>query len=269
MQGGLRRIAQRIRHAPVLRRFDTLWRLVRPFYNRLLRRVSQHGGLPIVVGGQSMRLHADMASTSWESVERESYGAFQDALSEGMVVYDIGAHIGTYAVIASRAVGSSGLVLAFEPDAVARGYLEQHLEWNDCLGNTEVCDACVGAEVGEREFYALPGEASARSGFLPQPGFEARLMNVTTIDQQAETRGRPPGLIKIDVEGGEWDVLRGAERTLHEGRPELLLSLHPDALADLGVSELLILDWLGERGYEVSVLGRDHEVHLRATPRRT
>jgi len=77
-----------------------------------------------------------------------------------------------------------------------------------------------------------------------------------------ERLGRGPGLIKIDVEGTEWEVLKGAEGTLRAHRPDLLLSLHPEPLARIGVAESQILEWLAARGYVYEVIGRDHEIHM-------
>jgi hypothetical protein len=61
-------------------------------------------------------------------------------------------------------------------------------------------------------------------------------------------------------------VLRGAERALGEARPRLLLSLHPAALAKIGVTADDILTWLKARRYGTEIIAQDHEVHVRAEP---
>ena len=69
-------------------------------------------------------------------------------------------------------------------------------------------------------------------------------------------------LWKIDVEGAEWDLLKGAENILKSRKPILFLSLHPEALAKRGVSTESIISWLREFGYKVEIISQDHEIHV-------
>lgn len=91
-------------------------------------------------------------------------------------------------------------------------------------------------------------------------------MQVTTLDREVEELDLIPDIIKIDVEGAEWDVLRGAEQTLAAHGPTLILSVHPEALSKLGIAAADIEAWLKERGYDWRVIARDHEVHVIARP---
>lgn len=73
----------------------------------------------------------------------------------------------------------------------------------------------------------------------------------------------PPDIISIDVEGAEWEVLRGAEQTLIEHRPTIYLSLHPEFLYEIYKEYSADLRyWLKVIGYKETLLDYQHEVHL-------
>lgn len=263
---GFRRMAQGLRHAPLLRSLTPLWSILRGPYRALLRRAGKDG-LTVHVGGFEMRVDPLFASQNWEMVELDSYRAFAQMVRPGDVVFDIGAHIGTYSIIASRLAGTSGRVVAYEPHDFTRAYLERHLDWNGARANTVVRPLCCGERPGSADFYFKPGEAEGRNGLVPVAGFERRAMKVTTVDLEAAALRLAPGVIKIDVEGAELDVLKGAERVLRRHGPRLSLSLHPAALATRELTPEAVLAWLSALGYEAKVIARDHEIHVAAAPR--
>lgn len=268
MIAGMRRVAQAVRHAPLLRSLTPLWSLVRGPYLGLLRRLGSAKGIPVHVGGTPMRLHPDFATQNWETVEYASYRAFAEMLRPGDVVFDVGAHIGTYTLIALDRIGPSGRVVAYEPNELAGAYLKQHLEWNGGAGRADVRELCCGRNLGIATFYFMPGRAEGMNGLVPVDGFSERQVAVTTLDREVAALGLTPSVIKIDVEGAEWDVLKGAEQALKEFHPRLSLSLHPAALAKQGARPGDVLAWLADRGYKTMIIGQDHEIHVVATAAR-
>ena len=260
--GLLRRAAQRVRHLPGLRRLDPLWRLARGPYLKLLRRMSP-SGVPVTIAGTPLRLDADFATQNWETVEAEAYSAFASRVRPGARIVDVGAHIGTYTLIAALRAGASGRVMAFEPEADTRAALLRHLEWNAVGPRVIVRDCCCGAQAGTAKFYFRKG-AEGMNSLLPTAGFGERVVTVVRLDDEIEALDGAPDLVKVDVEGAEFEVLRGAEQTLRRHHPVLLLSLHPGPLGRLGSSEAEILAWLAGLGYATRVLARDYEVHVLA-----
>lgn len=85
---------------------------------------------------------------------------------------------------------------------------------------------------------------------------------MATVDGEVERLGLTPSLVKVDVEGWELDVLRGAEEVLGRHRPVLLVSVHPDVLEQRGISVAEVLLYLRARGYEPEIVERDHELHV-------
>jgi FkbM family methyltransferase len=108
-----------------------------------------------------------------------------------------------------------------------------------------------------REAAAGSAPAEARGGvdemglidFSPPPGVPVFPVLVTTLDEEVRRMGRAPEVVKIDVEGHELEVLRGAAGLLAR-RPVLLLELHLDALDHGGAKGVqAVLDLLGGHGY--------------------
>jgi FkbM family methyltransferase len=260
MVGGFRRLAQWLRHAPGLRNADPLWKALRRPYRALLQ-AGGKSGVEVSVGGTSMRLHPDFATVGWEGIETQSYQTFAAAIRPGDVVFDVGAHIGTYSILAARQAGADGLVVAFEPTPATRRYLRQHLEWNGVHERVTVREACCSDRSGTVEFFLGAEAFDAQNSLIANGRSTVQQLEATTIDEEVSRVGRPPDLIKIDVEGAEQQVLLGAKWTLNSHRPKLLLSVHPDRLPE-GVTERGIVHSLEALGYRIDILARDHEVHV-------
>jgi len=246
---------------------DRLWNLLRPPYRWLLRRAAGSRGLDIAIGGQRLRLHPRFADNSWEMIETESYGVYVRLIRPCDTIYDIGAHIGTYTVIGAKLTGPKGHVIAYEPHDVTRRFLTTHLKWNGVCNRVTVRDVCLGAQAGWQDFYYGAGAEAAEgmNGLVPVEGFQKKGVRVATLDEEIECTGLSPNLVKVDVEGGEWDVLQGAQQTLARCRPTLLLSVHPPALAKIGITPERLFSFLAAQGYQTRVLAQDHEMHVLAS----
>jgi len=262
MMSTFRRCAQSIRHAPVLRSLTPVWNGLRKPYLQVMHGLGARSGIPMVVGGTRMRLHPEFATQNWEAVERESYRAFGALLRPDDVVYDIGAHIGTYTLTALDRIGPNGRVVAYEPHEFSRRHLTQHIEWSGGSQRTRIRPVCCGAAAGNATFYCVPERAEGMNGLVPVDGFQTVAVSVTTVDQEVIVLGLVPSVIKIDVEGAEWDVLKGAETTLRTHRPRISLSLHPAALRKTGATSQAVLDWLAGCGYRYRIVSEDHELHV-------
>ena len=149
--------------------------------------------------------------------------AFAKAAKLGAVVYDVGANVGIYSLLAGSRVGFSGRVYAFEPLDRNLRYLRRHIILNK-LENCTVVEKAVCKEVGTRLFSAAAGQSSMAK--LSPDG--EKLVPSTTLDScvYGELHFRPPDIIKIDVEGAELEVLQGATRAISEFHPTIFLEIH-------------------------------------------
>jgi FkbM family methyltransferase len=136
----------------------------------------------------------------------------------GMTFYDVGAHAGFYTLMFSRLAGDAGRVYAFEPLPSNVAALLEHLRLNS-ISNAWVIDAAAGDRTG------MAGFTFDRVGTMNSltSDSEPRL-RVATL--RLDDAGLPPAdLIKIDVEGTELAVLKGAERALAARHPILFVAL--------------------------------------------
>jgi FkbM family methyltransferase len=194
-------------------------------------------------------------------------------LKSGETFYDVGANIGFFTLLGARLVGESGAVVAFEPLPENVRQLERNVMLNQ-LANVRIVAEAVADVASEERTFWLGANAEARNaGRLVDGDSEGQTVRVpvTTIDAAMATNGlRPPSLMKIDVEGEEIAVLRGAVQTLSRYRPLLLVEVHwiNDAFAAFADAELAPL------GYAVgTITGRPLPVesmrfHAVVSPRR-
>jgi FkbM family methyltransferase len=150
------------------------------------------------------------------------YGVYEYAPSELVRAYlapgdtfvDVGANMGYYSLLAAARVGGSGRVLAFEPSARVRARLERSVSLNG-FTHVAVRSEAVG-EVNGHVTLVEPGSDNHGLAFVQKEGgvdVGARVRSVTLDDVLGA--GKPtPALIKVDVEGGESEVFRGASRLL-------------------------------------------------------
>ncbi len=258
----LRLMAQAIRHAPGLRSLDGLWNSVRPLYSGALNRLSREKGVEIRIAGHKVRLSPRFAGTAWESVECDSYNCFSNSVLPGDVIYDVGAHIGTYSILALQRSAPTGRVVAYEPVALTRDYLLRHLVWNEAGERVVVRPFCCGSNDARLRLYFREGQVDGDSGLLAAAGSASVPVEVRCLDGEVAELGLIPTVIKIDVEGWEFEVLKGAEATLLCHHPKLFLSLHPLALGRLGASPEIVQAWVEGHGYDCHVVGVDHEIHV-------
>lgn len=164
----------------------------------------------------------------------------------GRVAYDIGANLGIFSLFFSRAVGAQGQVVAFEPMPDNFAALERNLKLNR-VRNVTAIQMALGEAAGERAAYSVAGESGRYSIEVSGGGDErytpAGVCRIDTLDQVVGRMNLPPpGFIKIDVEGAELAVLRGAAETLRATWPEMFIELHgtgPDGKA-MGAERLAL-----------------------------
>jgi FkbM family methyltransferase len=182
-------------------------------------------------------------------------------LKPGMVAVDAGANEGLYSLLMARRVGAEGQVVAVEPSPRERRRLERNVALNG-LGNVRVVASGLGAAAGRGVLHVAEAEHSGQNtlgGFVYAGLREAGSVEIDlqTLDTVTQSHcARPVDFIKMDVEGAEMAVLRGASRVL-DTQPVLLFELLDPSLRAQGSSAQEVIDFLAARQFSVLAFAHD------------
>ena len=159
------------------------------------------------------------------SYEVKKQIAISRMLRPGQTFYDVGANAGFFTLLGARCVGPSGRIVAVEPLPRNIEIMEKHLAINN-ISNVRVVGKAVSDFVGTARF-SVKGYSTSRLSTTGELSVE-----VTTLDALVEEAGSPPHIMKVDIEGAEIELLRGAKKVLEEFRPVIFLALHSKGIFD-------------------------------------
>jgi FkbM family methyltransferase len=186
-------------------------------------------------GGETVRVLPEYGFLSWNPDE---YRAFRDAVRPGMTALDVGANVGAYSLLLGQWVGPSGAVAAFEPAPDVHDGLRRHIHLNALDAIVTPVRAAVGAEAGTAHLVVAKTPGESRLATSADGDATTVAVPVTTIDEFCAQAHLTPDFIKIDVEGAELDVLRGARETIRRtrGRLSLFVEMHPSRWRSSGLT---------------------------------
>jgi FkbM family methyltransferase len=184
---------------------------------------------------------------AFEVAERR---VFAGLLKPGMTVVDVGGHAGLYSMTASKGVGPSGRVVAFEPSPRERARLLMHLRLNGCA-NVTVEPVALGESTGEVTLYVVQtGDTGCNS---LKPGNVGKTEGVRVPLKRLDdvfANGPKVDVVKMDVEGAELSVLRGGAEMFRANRPTLLCEIEEARIAPWGYGGHEIIDLVRGWGYD-------------------
>ena len=170
------------------------------------------------------------------------------AVHPGAVVYDIGAHVGSIALGVARLVGPSGRVVAFEADPRNAECLTENASRNHLMASLQVVQSAVWSYT-TTEICFRCGRRRSHSGVETDgqspviSGGDVINVSALTLDDFLAKGGPAPQLVKIDVEGGEYEVIRGGTNLFSKLRPLIIAEIHHKPAAER------IVSWLAEHQY--------------------
>jgi FkbM family methyltransferase len=181
---------------------------------------------------------------------------FEQLVKKGMVVIDAGAHVGYFTLIAARQVGPEGKVYAFEPEPQTYALLLKNIELNGYRNIVAMQKAVSGKRASALLFLGTPDTGT--HSLYNQRGTPCAsiILETTSLDDFAEAQVWPRvDLIKLDIEGAEWDALDGAKRLLNRNpHVKLILEFAPSVLQTAGVEPQQFLTKLKALNLEVNVI---------------
>lgn len=241
---------------------------------------------PVVVAGRhgltwklDLRQGIDLAIYLFGRFERETYRAYRKIVAPGDTVLDIGSNIGAHTLPMADCVGDQGRVIAFEPTEFAFEKLEINVRLNPDLARRItllqvllVSDVEAGVKAPQYSSWPLTAIKSVdalHGGELKSTASSS----MSTLDELLEAHAvRHVDLIKMDVDGNEYDVLKGGLRTLRTCRPKMIMEIAPYCWERLGpaLEDLVgLMSSLDYRFFEVAggrPLPSDAEFFRRTIP---
>jgi FkbM family methyltransferase len=209
----------------------------------------------------NIRMHLDPADLGPRMIlesgvyEPVSIRMVSEHLSAGATFIDVGADLGYYSLKAAPIVGAAGHVIAIEPNFETLERLRVNLSASNANVVAVAPAACSDAE-GELELYVAPsgnaGETSLSKVNASQEGAISRTFKVRARpldDIVRESGAVRVDAIKIDVEGAEYLVLKGAVQTLDRFHPMLLVEIVERQLRGMGTSSAQVRELLRAHGY--------------------
>jgi FkbM family methyltransferase len=203
------------------------------YRNRIFRAAFPFGKR-VTIGNARVRLHSDFRR--FGGYEPLAATVLMSAIQEGDIAVDVGANVGLHALAIASVIGDGGVVFAIEPDFRAGRHLRRHIRmsrYGSRIHHLEVAAAETNGVIPfashERNYHSSAHDLRVRPGTTHQA---IPTMRLDALFERID-------VLKIDVEGFEGNVLRGADRLLadRERRPRLILvEVHGDVLEDRGES---------------------------------
>ncbi len=248
--GFLERLADRFARLPIGPRIRSR---LRHLYRAALNvQTGGRGLLRELPGGEVVRVFPQYDHLTWNPDE---YQAFRKVVKPGMVALDVGANVGAYSMLLGRWVGSTGRVFAFEPEPELFQGLVRHVTLNHLAGVVIPVGVAVSESCTTARFLRSSTTGEGRLAVGADVDRATVAVRTTTIDEFCAKERIAPDFIKIDVEGSELSVLRGARNTIR-ARPglPLFVEMHPSAWPTIGVSLDDIRNELRSQSLDVEVL---------------
>lgn len=192
------------------------------------------------------------------------YQVFGFKIQPDWTIIDIGAAMGDFSILAGRVSRDSGLnhdkakVFAFEPSSTGVSFLRENLELNNFVGQVSVYQKAISSS-GQKLFLQTSGPPVSRSASHSDKGvgFE-QVQSITLEEALTNNNLTRADLVKVDCEGGEFDILLNASNSLFERVDRWVIEFHEGRDLDHGTRFDLIAK-LEKNGYQVDVF--ENAVH--------
>lgn len=160
----------------------------------------------------------------WGEFEVDIINFLKSLLNECSIFFDIGANIGIYSLLASKHIRNGGKVYSFEPSDWAYERLMENLKLNDSK-NVEVLKLAATNSSGLKRFYVCEDDAYNSLNSFPMKDVQKVIeINSIRIDEYCSNHNvKKIDILKVDAEGADYLVLKGAENILRSDTPPIII----------------------------------------------
>jgi FkbM family methyltransferase len=191
--------------------------------------------------------------------EPETVASYSSQITKGNTVLDIGANIGAHSLKLAELVGETGRVLCYEPTDYAFGKLQRNFKLNPSLQSRATC---IQAFLGDGNNACRPDSIPSSWSLVGQANDKLHPIHFGTYNSLDKARETTIGesmiengvkkvdFVKLDVDGFELPILRGAEEILNKDRPCILMEFAPYIYEEHGYTLHELAEFLQRLGYE-------------------
>ena len=207
--------------------------------------IAEFRGLRLCVPANDVIMAPGLVGGYYEKIELDVFGQLATV---SQTIIDVGGNVGIYCCLAARQAPATSKIVTFEPVPENVRYLRRNLDENGQTARVAVEQQAVGVTSGSIELYLLEGSTCKHSAAAQNALNSTTFITVPAVSLDAYSRrqlqDRQVELLKVDVEGYEGAVLRGARKVLQEDKPTLFIEFVPDNLANCGFAPDEFLDLL-------------------------
>ncbi len=218
----------------------------------------------------TLKINIDTSSyVEWELFFRGYYEKWvidlmRRLIPQSGVVVDAGANIGTHTLIMTKLVGSSGRVLAFDPDAKSANRLTENVNLNN-FTNTKIFRSGLSDKEGAMTLFSYSDEmldqGTASLYELPKLEKTERQVEINTLDKVLNSENiNRLDFVRIDTRGSDFHIILGAKQSIEKFRPYVVFEYNRDNWANSGSSFEEAKDFFNNQNYALYGIDR-HGVH--------
>ena len=226
--------------------------------------------------GNDVKMYLDITNPySWDLIDGNEHEdnikkIFLDNIHEGDTVIDVGANIGEFSLIGSKKIGPKGKMISIDPLNEVTNWLKKNFILNN-FSNYEILEKAVGNKPGTMKLYKKSD--ISEMGILDPDIVENKLVSnteitVDTIDNIVTSKNiESVAMLKIDVEGFEYEVLCGCKNSFKERKiKKIICEIHSSYLKKKNLNDNMIYSLLEDNGFFIKKLDVDtHRSHILAT----
>ena len=233
-----------------------IWHIFGKFYRLLIslfninfcvnQKISKYG---------PFKIHCFFAFSNfknWGNEKNSTFNLMINKCKNKKCIIDIGAHIGLMTLPLSS-VAKSSKIISFEPSNINRNFLRFHLIKNK-ITNVEVIDKLVGIKDANNVLFyesSVPTGMNSIIKLKNKNVLNKKLKKQTSLDNFFKDKKYNPDLLKIDAEGSEFFILKGALKTIKKYKPDIFLSLHKKHFDILKIKSNQLFEILKKMNYKI------------------
>ena len=163
------------------------------------------------------KLHARFAFSnfkSWGNKHNNFFPIYLRLSKESDCFFDIGAHIGIVTLAVAKNIKKNGVIYAFEPSKVNLKFLKYHIDCNK-MKNVKIVDKLVSSSENKKVIFYEAPESSGMNSIVSLSKKKITNKNLPqsiTLDLFCQNNNVYPDIIKVDIEGSEIEMLKGAKK---------------------------------------------------------